>query len=105
MQQMITDFNYRETNFVELFFYFISSNRFDKYFKFFNKDTKWCWGIDLALSNYGLKLGILDCFPVKHYFKAVSYNSSLPSPIAELNRIKSSLKTINNKFILRKEKY
>lgn len=98
-------YNYRETNFIEYFVYFISSVKFEKYLAFFNKDTKWCWGIDLALYNNGMKLGILDKYPLKHYFKACSYNKSLPDPKIELNSIKTKTKIIKNMVIFNKQKY
>lgn len=99
------EYNYRETNFIEMFFYFISNRNFPKYLQFFNKLTKWCWGIDIALHDKGIKMGMLECYPIKHYFKAKSYNPNLPSPIDEWSRIKNSCKTIKNKIILKKEKY
>jgi inorganic pyrophosphatase len=98
-------YTFRQTNFVELFFYFISANRFPKYLRFFTKQSQWCWGLDVAIGCYGLRLGILECYPIKHYFKAASYNSSLPNPIIEFENTKRRLKTIKDKLILRKEKY
>ena len=104
--EMITQgYTYRETNFIEYFVYLISSIKFPKYLAFFNKDTKWCWGIDLALYNNGIKLGMLDSYPLRHYFKACSYSKSLPDPAIELNNIKSKTKTIKNMVILNKQKY
>ena len=98
-------YTYRETNFIEYFVYFISSIKFPKYLAFFNKDTKWCWGIDLSLYINGMKLVILDSYPLKHYFKACSYSKSLPDPAIELNSIKSKTKTIKNMVIFKKQKY
>jgi hypothetical protein len=98
-------FNYRETNFAELFFYFISKKNFHKYLRLFTNKTQWCWGIDLAIFNAGLKIGLFDKFPIKHYYKANSYNSNLPDPHIELNNTKKRLKFIKDKVIFRKEKY
>ena len=98
-------YTFRLTNFVELFFYFISTKNFPKYLQFFTNKTQWCWGLDIAIGCYGLKLGILECYPIKHYFKAASYNSSLPNPLVEFESTKRRLKTIKDKIILRKEKY
>jgi hypothetical protein len=98
-------YTYRETNFAELFFYFISSRNFHKYLRLITKNTRWCWGIDLALGEYGFKIGILEIYPIIHYFKGTSYNSKLPCPILELEHTKHMLKTIKNKLILKKEKY
>ena len=98
-------YTYRETNFIEYFVYFISSIKFPKYLAFYNKDTRWCWGIDLALYNNGMKLGMLDSYPLKHYFKACSYSKNLPDPTIELNNIKSKTKIIKNMVILNKQKY
>ena len=98
-------YTYRETNFIEYFVYFISSIKFPKYLAFYNKDTRWCWGIDLALYNNGIKLGMLDSYPLKHYFKACSYSKNLPDPSIELNSIKSRTKIIKNMVILKKQKY
>lgn len=105
IEMMAQGYTYRETNFIEYFVYFISSIKFSKYLAFFNKDTKWCWGIDLALHNNGIKLGMLDSYPLKHYFKACSYSKNLPDPGIELNHIKSKTKTIKNMVILNKQKY
>jgi hypothetical protein len=98
-------YTYRETNFIEYFVYFISSIKFPKYLAFYNKDTRWCWGIDLALYNNGIKLGMLDSYPLKHYFKACSYSKNLPDPAIELNSIKSRTKIIKNMVIFKKQKY
>lgn len=98
-------YTYRETNFIEYFVYLISSSKFEKYLAFFNKDTKWCWGIDLALYNNGMRLGMLDSYPLKHYFKACSYSKNLPDPKIEFNNIKSKTKIIKNMVILNKQKY
>ncbi len=99
------EYNYRETNFIEFFSYFISTRNFPKYLQFYNKHTRWCWGIDIALYHKGIKMGILDLYPIKHYFKAKSYNNNLPNPVEEWQRLKSSYTTIKNKIILKKEKY
>jgi hypothetical protein len=98
-------FNYRETNFAELFFYFISKKNFYKYLRLFTNTTQWCWGIDLAIYNAGLKIALFDRFPVKHYYKGNSYSSNLPDPNIELNNTKRRLNFIKNKVILKKEKY
>jgi hypothetical protein len=105
MEMLRTGYNYRETNFVELFFYFISRRNFLKYLRLFTPKTQWCWGIDLALFSSGLKLGILDKFSIRHYYKAKSYNSSLPDPTVELEANRRRLKFIKDKVILKKEKY
>jgi hypothetical protein len=105
MLQQLDIFNYRETNFVEFFFYFISSKNFPKYLRFYSADIRWCWGIDLALGNYNMKLGILDLCPIKHYFKAISYNRNLPSPHIEIENTKKKFRYIQNKIILKKEKH
>jgi hypothetical protein len=98
-------YNYRETNFAELFFYFISKKNFSKYLRLFTNKTQWCWGIDLAIGTSGLKIGILDKCPIKHYYKANSYSSNLPNPYVELDNTKRRLKFIKDKVILKKEKY
>jgi len=98
-------YTYRETNFIEYFVYFISSNKFPNYLSFFNKDTKWCWGIDLSLYDSGMKLGILDSYPIRHFFKACSYSKNLPDPGIEYEKIKIKYKTIKNMVILNKQKY
>lgn len=98
-------YTYRETNFIEYFVYFISSIKFPKYLAFFNSETRWCWGIDLSLYNNGMKLGMLDSYPLKHYFKASSYSKNLPNPMKELDSIKSKTRIIKNMVILNKQKY
>jgi hypothetical protein len=98
-------YTYRETNFAELFFYFISSKNFFKYLKLFTTHTRWCWGIDLALGENDIKIGILEIYPLIHYFKGSSYNNKLPSPLMEVEHTKGRLRTIKNKLILKKEKY
>ncbi len=104
--QMLRDgFNYRETNFAELFFYFISKRNFIKYLRLFTPKTQWCWGIDLAIYNAGLKIALFDKFPIKHYYKANSYSSNLPNPNLELESTKRRLRFIKDKVILKKEKY
>lgn len=100
-----TGFNYRETNFAELFFYFISRRNFLKYLRLFTNKTQWCWGIDLAIANTGLKIALFDKYPIKHYYKANSYSSNLPDPHAELESTKRRLKFIKDKVIFKKEKY
>ncbi len=97
--------NYRETNFIEFFTYFISNKNMSKYLQFYNKNTRWCWGIDIALYHKGIRMGMLDLYPIKHYFKAKSYNNNLPNPVDEWTKIKSSFPTIKNKLVLKKEKY
>jgi hypothetical protein len=98
-------YTYRETNFAELFFYFISSKSFPKYLSLFTKNTRWCWGIDLALGEYGFKIGILEIYPITHYFIKSSYSSKLPCPNLELKNAKLMLKSIKNKIVVKKEKY
>jgi hypothetical protein len=98
-------FNYRETNFAELFFYFISKQNFYKYLRLFTHKTQWCWGIDLGIYNAGLKTALFDKFPIKHYYKANSYTSNLPDPHIELETTRRRLKFIKDKVILKKEKY
>jgi hypothetical protein len=98
-------FNYRETNFAELFVYFISKRNFIKYLRMFTPKTQWCWGIDLSMYNSGLKMGLFDKFTIKHYYKATSYSSHLPDPKVELEQTKRRLKFINDKVIFKKEKY
>jgi hypothetical protein len=98
-------YTYRETNFAELFFYFISSKNFPKYLKLFNRQTRWCWGIDLALGENGIKVGILEIYPLIHYFKGSSYSNKLPNQFLEAAQTTSRLRTIKNKIILKKEKY
>ena len=98
-------YTYRETNYAELFFYLLSSKSFSKYLKLFTKGTRWCWGIDLAIGENGFKIGMVEMYPIVHYFKGSSYSSKLPSPNVELEYVKSTLKTIKNKLILKKEKY
>lgn len=98
-------YNYRETNFAELFFYFISKRNFIKYLRLFTNKTQWCWGLDLAIYNAGLKVALFDKFPIKHYYKANSYSNKLPDPHVELESTKRRLKFIKDKVILKKEKY
>ena len=98
-------YTYRETNYAELFFYFMSSASFSKYLKLFTSQTRWCWGIDLAIGENGFKIGMLEIYPLVHYFKGSSYSSKLPCPNTELKNVQSTLKTINNKLVLKKEKY
>lgn len=100
-------YTYRQTNFAELFFYVLSAANFGrKYLPFITKDTKWCWGIDLALHNYGLKMGLMECFAVKHYFKGVSYKTTnLPDPLHELNVQTAHLHKIKRKINFKREKY
>jgi hypothetical protein len=105
IDMLVEGYTYRETNFIEYFVYFISSLKFPKYLNFFNKDTKWCWGIDLSLYNNGMKLGMLDMYPLKHYFKASSYSKNLPNPMKELDNIKSRYRIVKNMVILNKQKY
>jgi hypothetical protein len=96
-------FTYRQTNFAELFFYLMSTDNFGrKYLPFITHETKWCWGIDLALHNYGLKMGLMECFPVKHFFKGVSYNTNLPDPLHELNVQTAHLHKIKRKINFRR---
>jgi hypothetical protein len=99
------NYTYRQTNFVELFFYLIAAENMPKYLQFFAPDTKWCWGIDLALYNYGLKMGLMECYPVKHFFKGVSYSTKLPDPLHELNVVTAHLRKIKRKINLKREKY
>ena len=98
-------YTYRETNFVEYFFYMISSKKFKKYLNFFTNRTKWCWGIDLILYPNGIRMGMVEIYPVKHYFKAMSYHKSLPDPLVELNYVCGTKHKIKHKVNLRKEKY
>lgn len=105
IEMLRTGFNYRETNFAELFFYFISRRNFIKYLRLFTNKTQWCWGIDLAIANTGLKIALFDKFPIKHYYKANSYSSNLPDPHVELESTKRRLKFIKDKVIFKKEKY
>jgi hypothetical protein len=98
-------YTYRETNYAELFFYLISSKNFPKYLRLFTNNTRWCWGIDLALWEYGLKIGILELYPIIHYFKGISYTNKLPNQNLELQHTKYRLKTIKNTIILKKEQY
>jgi hypothetical protein len=105
-QAMISQgYTYRETNFIEYFFYMISSKKFKRYLSFFTNRTKWCWGIDLILYPNGIRLGMAEMYPVKHYFKAMSYHKSLPDPLAELNYVCGTKHKIKHKVNLRKEKY
>jgi hypothetical protein len=99
------NYTYRQTNFVELFFYLIAAANMPKYLQFFTKDTKWCWGIDLALHNYGLKMGLMECYPVKHFFKGVSYSTKLPDPLHELNVVTAHWCKIKRKINIKREKY
>lgn len=105
VQMLRCGFNYRETNFAELFFYFISKRNFIKYIGLFTPKTQWCWGIDLSIYNAGLKIALFDKFPIKHYYKANSYSSNLPDPKSELEATKRRLKFIKDKVIFKKEKY
>ena len=98
-------YTYRETNFIEYFFYMISSKKFKKYLNFFTNRTKWCWGIDLILYPNGIRMGMVEIYPVKHYFKAMSYHKSLPDPLVELNYVCGTKHKIKHKVNLRKEKY
>ena len=102
---MRENYTYRETNFAELFFYLIAAANMPKYLQFFTKDTKWCWGIDLALHNYGLKMGLMECFPVKHFFKGVCYSKKLPDPLHELNVVTAHWSKIKRKINFKREKY
>jgi hypothetical protein len=104
--QLLNDgFNYRETNFVELFFYFISKRNFLKYLKLFTNKTQWCWGIDLGMFHTGLKMGLIDEYPIKHYYRANSYSNNLPNPKVELAETGHRLRSIRDKVIFKKEKY
>jgi hypothetical protein len=105
MEVIKSGFNYRETNFAELFFYFISKKNFYKYIRLFTNKTQWCWGIDLGIYNAGLKIALFDKFPIKHYYKGNSYSSNLPDPHIELNVTKRRLNFIKNKVFFKKEKY
>ena len=98
-------YTYRETNFAELFFYLLSSKNFKNYLKFFTNATRWCWGIDLTLYPNGIRIGIAETYPLKHYFKAVSYQKHLPDPLVELNVVCGTKVKIKDKVNLRKEKY
>jgi hypothetical protein len=83
----------------------MSKRNFIKYIRLFTNKTQWCWGIDIAMYNTGLKIALLDKFPIKHYYKANSYSSNLPDPNSELEATKRRLKSIKDKVIFKKEKY
>jgi hypothetical protein len=93
-------YNYRQTNFIELFFYLMSKQNFKKYIKLFDKYTRWCWGIDLCLYNLQFKLGIYDEYPIKHYFKAKSYNRNLPNALLEFEKVRRKNIMIEHKLNL-----
>lgn len=105
VQQTEPNWNYRQVNFAEYFFYFMSKEKAEKYFSLLSNETKWGWGIDLILDPLGFKLGLYDKYFVKHYFKSISYNPSLPNPMNELNQLKKKYTFVKNKIVLKKEKY
>lgn len=92
---------FRETNFIELFVYLFSKENCSKYIQLFDNDTRWCWGIDLILSPCGLRLGLYDGFPVKHYFNGVSYSQTLPHPTREMNKLRRQYTFIRTPKVLR----
>lgn len=85
---MIKDEYYKEclriTNFSEFFFYLMDIKSYERYYKTYDEKTYWTWGIDMCISLLGLKIGILNHYTVKHFFKGVGYNEDLPDPKVEM---------------------
>lgn len=76
----------QECNFIELFSYTMKGTTFEKYYNLFDKNTAWCWGIDLCLHVQGFRLALCHKWPMKHYFKGISYGNGGPCPWYEMNQ-------------------
>lgn len=98
-------FNYRETNFVELFFYFMNANGFKKYYNMLDINSRWCWGIDLAMFYEGIRMGMLECYPIQHFFKSKSYSPNLPNPTAEQQYNSKRFKFITTQQMFKVESF
>jgi hypothetical protein len=105
MQMKQTGFNYRETNFAELFFYFMNTNGFKKYYSMLDINSKWCWGIDLGMSGEGIRMGLLEHYPIQHFFKSKSYSPNLPNPVAEQQYNSKRFRFISNQQIWKVDKF
>jgi hypothetical protein len=93
----------RQTNMVELFIYIMNKENYIKYYQLLDEKSNWLWGIDFSLYYKYFKLGIIDKYSVKHYYKGISYNSNLPNPGEEIEHNRKKFKLIDyprdiNKF-------
>ena len=77
----------RESNFVELFAYIMTGRAYARYHSLLDHRSCRMWGVDLLMSSINLKMGIVDAYPMRHYFAGTPYGPDAPDPYAELERI------------------
>ena len=74
---------YRKTNFLELFFYLMTSDAYRRYHQLILPRTKYMWGIDYILFHKGFSLAITDKYHFLHHF--VGNNDDMNKKMDELN--------------------
>ena len=87
MLQQRREAAYRRVTFCELFCYLMTRDAYERYYRLFDGDTTWCWGLDLCLHPQGFKMSICDAWPMTHHYKGVSYGASSACPYVEMNRV------------------
>jgi hypothetical protein len=78
----------RQTSILEFFCYFMSFEAYNKYYNtFLNENSRWLWGVDLALTSVGLTVGIYDYLTMRHYYQTTNhkeqYGKHVPLPKEE----------------------
>lgn len=90
----------RETSILEFYCYFMSMKTYRKYYEtFLTENTRWMWGIDLALTTVGFRVGIYDYLTVQHFYQTINYKEQYGKHVAAPLDEK---KQLNHKFEMKK---
>ena len=70
----------------------MSVKSYKKYYDtFLSKDSFWGWGVDFNLWTVGkLKVGLLDCWPIRHFINGQGYKGKI-SPWIEAGNWKLNI--------------
>ena len=90
----------RWTNFAELFLYVFSRSGFQKYYALFTEETRFMWGIDIAMQTSAqMTIAIMDEWSVRHHFSNTYQNPDVLREVKkELAYTQNRLKNNDFKF-------
>lgn len=87
----------RLTTFMEYFCYIMTAKGYRKWYTLFDRNTTWMWGIDLCMDQYHIRMGLIDCTPLHHYYKRdANQYTEHPCPKAEKKETLKRLTGSNN---------
>lgn len=76
----------RLSQFLEYFCYIMTPTGYRKWYSMMDQDSTWLWGIDLCMHLREIRMGLIDMYPMHHYYMRTGITPvEGPCPKLELN--------------------